>query len=116
MGPIINVQLGAQMGLVAGSRGDLIQLSGGYLGQSISGQDLKGYLKSTDFAIVMGAGVDLPFDTSITIRYIDGLSDINKYSNAPSLPGSVTPSFSTAYTRNQVLQVSVGYKWRKLGK
>ncbi len=113
----LNIQVGPQFGILAGSKGDLIQIQNGFpVGQPVMNQNLSGYLKSTDFSIAFGAGVNLPANLNLSIRYNVGIIDINKNTGGATFPGGLQPSFSTAYTRNQVLQVSVGYQLRKLGK
>lgn len=109
----VNVQVGPQLGFLMSAKGDLVQvLSGGSLGQAVLNQDLKSYLNGTDFSIAFGAGVDLPLGINISVRYNYGLNNINKFSGG----SSDTPSFSVAKTQNQVIQFSVGYRLRKIGK
>lgn len=113
----LNVQVGPQLGILMGSKGDLIQIQNGFItGQPVHNQNLNNYLKGTDFSIAFGAGINLPANLNFSVRYNIGISDINKNSGDASFSGGLQPSFSTAYTRNQVLQVSIGYQLRKLGK
>jgi hypothetical protein len=115
LGSVVNLQAGPQIGFLVSAKGDLIQIiSGGQLGQAVLNQDLKPYLNSTDLSFAFGAGLDLPFGLNMNLRYNLGLSNINKYKGGSG--STDTPSFSTAYTRNQVLQFSVGYRFLKLGK
>ncbi len=109
----VNLQVGPQLGFLMSAKGDLVQVfSSGSLGQAVFNQDLKNYLNSTDFSIAFGAGVDLPLGINISVRYNYGLSNINKFSGG----SSDTPSFSVAKTQNQVIQISIGYRLRKIGK
>jgi hypothetical protein len=113
----LNVQAGPQLGILMGSKGDLIQIQNGFIvGQPVHNQNLNNYLKGTDFSFAFGAGIDLPANLNFSVRYNIGLSDINKNTGDATFTGGLQPSFSTAYTRNQFLQVSIGYQLRKLGK
>lgn len=108
----LNVYAGGQFGVLASAKGDVVALNNGNVGQAILNQDLSRYLNSTDFAFVFGAGIDLPWRVSLSIRYNLGLTDVNKYQGG----STDTPSFSKANTQNQVIQLSVGYRIWKLGK
>ena len=113
----LNVQAGPQFGILASSKGDLNNVQGGvFAGQPVFNQDLSSYLKSTDFSIVVGAGINLPANLNLAVRYTIGITNINKNSPGATFPNNLEPSFSTAFTRNQVFQVSVGYALRKFGK
>lgn len=93
----LNLQVGPQIGFV----------SGGDVKQTISGvttvQSAKDFVKGSDTSVAMGAGWDLPFGLSIDARYNLGVS-------SNGISGSTT-SF-----KNQVFQVSAGFKLIKLGK
>ncbi len=65
--------------------------------------DIKDLYKTTDVSVALGLGWDLPFGLTIDARYNLGLSDIDDDASVPS-------------TKNQVIQVSVGYKLIKFGK
>ncbi|MEM7552030.1 MAG: porin family protein [Bacteroidota bacterium] len=56
----------------------------------------------SDFSLVFGAGIDLPFKLSLDARYVLGLNDINDSNPLSdfSLDGDIN---------NRVFQVSVGY-------
>ncbi|HLZ16189.1 MAG TPA: porin family protein [Cyclobacteriaceae bacterium] len=110
----LNLQVGPQFGLVASATGDLVDKSN--LRLTSSDQNLKDYLSTSDFSIAYGAALDLPFGANLTIRYVVGVTDINKYTNSANIPGTVTPSIGTSTSKNHVLQISVGYRLRKLGK
>jgi hypothetical protein len=64
----------------------------------------------------LGVGINLPVNLNLNVRYNIGITDINKNSGGATFSDGLQPSFSTAYTRNQVLQVSLGYRLGKLGK
>lgn len=66
------------------------------------------FSKTSDMAVSVGAGWDLPFGLTIDARYNIGLSDIK-----------VTPTTNPADAvsfKNKVIQISLGYKIFKLGK
>jgi len=110
----LNLQAGPQLGILAWSKGDLVN-KGIAQGLAASGQNLKDYVNPIDFSVAFGAGLDLPFGGSLTVRYNLGISDVNKYTDG-STPGNTTPSLSTSSAKNQVLQISLGYRLKKLGK
>jgi hypothetical protein len=113
----LNVQVGPQLGILASSTGDLVQVQNGFfVGQPVTNQSLSSYLKSTDFSVAFGAGINLPGNLNLGVRYTVGVTDINENSGGATFPGGLQPSFSTAFTRNQVLQVSIGYALHKFGK
>ncbi len=87
----INLQVGPQFGFLTSAEFD--------------DEDIKDELKGTDFSLALGAGWDLPFGLTIDGRYNWGLSDIND-SEVRGTLGTV---------KNQVWQISVGYKLFKFG-
>jgi hypothetical protein len=93
----INLQLGPQIGFVsaAKAKSDLSGIK--------TTTDIKDDLKGNDFALAFGAGWDLPFGLTIDARYNLGLSKINDASGSPQ-------------AKNQVFQVSAGFKLLKFGK
>src|SRR5690606_26218572 len=99
----INIQAGPQFGFVTNAEAPVAEQLGG---TPTDVQDVKDRMKSSDFTLGLGLGWDLPFGLTIDARYNLGLSNI--YDNAPS------PATDDA--RNQVFQVSLGYKLIKLGK
>jgi hypothetical protein len=112
----LHILAGPQFGILVGSKGDLNPYSNtGLAGAPVFNQNLNSYLKSTDIALVFGAGINLPVNLNLSVRYNVGLTDINKNSGSQEY-FPLQPSFSTAYTRNQVLQISVGYRIHKVGK
>jgi hypothetical protein len=86
----INLQAGPQFGFL--SRAE------------IDDRDYKKSFKDSDISLALGAGWDLPFGLTLDARYNLGLSKINEND----------PDFDKI--KNQVWQVSVGYKLIKLGK
>jgi hypothetical protein len=60
-------------------------------------QDVKDNFKSSNISLAAGATVDLPFGLNFTLRFIQGISDINNTS-------------SSTKVHNYGLQVSAGYK------
>ncbi len=93
----INIQAGPQFGF----------LSGGEVKQTINGitttGDAKDFYKGSDFSIALGLGWDLPLGLTLDARYNLGLSEINDGTNAPE-------------SKNQVFQISAGFKLFKFGK
>jgi hypothetical protein len=99
----INIQAGPQFGFVTNAEAPIQdQLNPG----SYKVQDVKDKMKSSDFTVALGLGWDLPFGLTIDARYNLGLSKI--YDKAPSN--------TTENAKNQVFQLSLGYKLIKLGK
>ena len=92
----INLQLGPQIGFLANAGGDAI--SG-----ATSIENTKSLYKKSDLSAAFGVGWDLPFGLMVEGRYNLGLSKIQ---DNPDLDA----------TKNQVIQVSLGYKLIKVGK
>lgn len=86
----INLQVGPQFGFL--SRAE------------IDNDDVKDSFKKSDVSLALGAGWDLPFGLTLDARYNLGLSKINDSDQ------------NYDKIKNQVWQVSVGYKLIKLGK
>lgn len=99
----INIQAGPQFGFVTNAEQPIQdQLNPG----SYHVEDVKDKMKSSDFTVALGLGWDLPFGLTLDARYNMGLSKI--YDEAPSQ--------QTSNAKNQVFQLSLGYKLIKLGK
>ena len=81
----INLQVGPQIGLLTSA--------------DVNDESVKDELKKTDFSLALGVGWDLPLGLTLDGRYNWGLSDINDGSGA-----------SDNTIKNQVWQISVGYK------
>lgn len=100
----INLQVGPQFGFVTKAETPIAdQLNPG----SYKVEDVKDKMKSSDITAALGLGWDLPFGLTIDARYNMGLSKI--YDQAPSTQ-------QTTDAKNQVFQLSLGYKLIKLGK
>lgn len=65
--------------------------------------DVKDLYKTSDVSVALGLGWDLPFGLTVDARYNLGISDIDD-------DASLEP------TKNQVIQVALGYKLIKFGK
>jgi hypothetical protein len=99
----LNLQAGPQFGFVTSAETPIEdQLNPG----TYTVQDVKNKMKSSDMTAALGLGWDLPFGLTIDARYNMGLSKI--YDQAPSN--------QTEDAKNQVFQLSLGYKLIKLGK
>lgn len=114
----LHLQAGGQFAFLLSAKGDIVQTTtGGTIQAIMLNQDLKSYMNSTDFAFAFGAGVDIPFGLNLGIRYNIGQTNINKYHGAAAgASSSNSPSFSVASAHNQVFQLTVGYRFLKLGK
>lgn len=93
----LNIQAGPQFGFLTTSE----------IKSTVSGikstEDVKDQLnKKSDTSIALGAGWDLPFGLTLDARYNLGLSEF-KLDNGPDI-------------KNKVIQISLGYKFIKLGK
>lgn len=97
----LNLQAGPQFGFLSTS--ELKET----VGSIVTVQDAKDRLgKKSDTSIAVGAGWDLPFGLMIEARYVFGLQDVQ-----------LRPSTTSPLDfKNQVIQVSLGYKLIKLGK
>ncbi len=93
----LNLQVGPQFGFLMSATGPTT--SGG---SGITTGDIKSNFASSDISIGMGAGIDLPMKLSIDARYNLGVSDINNVSNQSAV-------------KNQVIQLSLGYKLFNFG-
>ncbi len=98
----INIQAGPQFGFVNNAEAPVFD----EVDQEWTVMDVKNRAKNSDITLGLGLGWDLPFGLTIDARYNLGLSKI--YDQAPSQ--------QTEDAKNQVIQVSVGYKLFKLGK
>ncbi|MFZ6009975.1 MAG: porin family protein [Bacteroidota bacterium] len=95
----INLQLGPQFGFLTKAETESYNVLNG----SVTKEDIKGDLKKSDVSLAIGAGWDLPFGLSIDGRYNLGLSKINDTAGSEA-------------AKNQVWQLSLGYKLFKIGK
>lgn len=88
----LNLQIGPQFGFLTNDPEV----------QDPQGQSIEDAYKNSDVSLALGIGWDLPLRLSIDARYNLGLSEIN---DNPSLEA----------TKNQVWQISLGYKLFKFG-
>lgn len=93
----LNLQIGPQFGFLTEAGGDIVDENGEV--RPIS----KDLYKKSDLSLGLGAGWDLPFGLTVDARYNLGLSKIED-------------DAALNATKNQVIQVSVGYKLIKIGK
>lgn len=93
----LNLQLGPQFGFLTKAEREAPTVTG-----TTTTEDIKDELKGSDLSAGFGAGWDLPFGLTIDARYNLGLSKINDKSTSQD-------------AKNQVFQVSLGYKLFKLG-
>ena len=94
----LNVQVGPQFGFLLSGDQEAPDING-----NITEADVQDFYKSSDFSVGLGAGIDLPFDLTVDARYNLGISEIDDDESIDA-------------TRNQVFQVSVGYRFISLGK
>ena len=93
----INIQVGPQIGFLSGAEAK--QTIGGVTTTT----NPSSLYKNNDISVALGLGWDLPFGLTIDARYNLGLTKINDGTN-------------TSDTKNQVIQISAGFKLFKLGK
>lgn len=96
----LNLQVGPQFGFLTSAKQD------GYdeaTQQLVRDQNVKSFYKKSDVSLGLGAGWDLPFGLTVDARYNLGLSKIDD-------------DAASAAAKNQVIQLSLGYKLIKLGK
>lgn len=86
----INIQAGPQFGFLTRAE--------------IDGSNVKDSFKGSDLSLALGLGWDLPFGLTFDARYNLGLTKIDESD----------PGFDAV--RNQVIQLSVGFKMFKFGK
>ena len=98
----LNLQLGPQFGFLTTS--EIVSTTSSIK----TTQDVKSLLdKKYEMAVAAGIGWDLPFGVTLDARYNIGLSDIEYKATTTSSPVTF---------KNQVIQISLGYKLIKLGK
>ena len=94
----LNLQVGPQFGFLAtAERDEFNQLT-----QSKSKEDVKDQLKNSEMSVGLGLGWDLPSGFLISARYNLGLTEIN----------DAEPTWNA---KNQVFQVSLGYRLIDIG-
>lgn len=89
LGKVFNVQAGPQLGFILVAK-DQNLVSSSY-------QDVKD-ANSSDFSFALGCGADFPIGITLDARFNAGLTNVTTVSNA----------------KNQVIQMSVGYRFLKL--
>jgi len=96
----LNLQVGPQIGfLTSAEQEDFATGTSG----AITEEDIKNDMKKVDFSLALGVGWDLPFGLTLDGRYNWGLSDNDD--------GVTTNSgVAVGQIKNQVWQISVGYK------
>lgn len=93
----LNIQAGPQFGFLTTS-----EIKSTVAGITTT-EDVKDQLdKKSDTSLAIGAGWDLPFGLTVDARYNFGLSEF-KLDSGPDL-------------KNRVIQISLGYKFIKMGK
>jgi Outer membrane protein beta-barrel domain len=95
----LNLQAGPQFGFITKAEGETIDIQTG----DVTTEDIKDELKGSDISVGLGAGWDLPFGLTLDARYNLGLSKVND-------------SAGSEDAKNQVFQISVGFKLLKFGK
>ena len=95
----LNLQAGPQFGFLASAKQDILDEAGNIE----DCREVKDQLKGTDISVGLGAGWDLPFGLTIDARYNLGLSDVSDQDGADDI-------------KNQVFQISVGYRLISIGK
>jgi hypothetical protein len=95
----LNLQAGPQFGFVTSAKNKTT-----FNGVTTT-QDVKDQINKSDMSLGLGLGWDLPFGLTIDGRYNLGLSKINKSSSSTS-----------SNAKNQVIQLSLGYKLFKFGE
>ena len=93
----LNLQVGPQFGFLTSTGGNTVD----DVGRVIS--NTKGLYKDSDFSIGLGAGWDLPFRLTLDVRYNLGVKEIEDQAAQSAI-------------KNQVWQLSVGYKLFRFGK
>jgi hypothetical protein len=94
----INLQAGPQFGFLTKAESDYNPITGEPINST---EDFKGAYKKSDVSLALGVGWDLPFGLTVDGRYNLGLSSVDDE--------------AAFETKNQVWQVSVGFKLIKLG-
>lgn len=98
----LNIQLGPQFAFTSTS--EIVDVT---TSTKTTTDAKKLFDKKSDIAVAVGAGWDLPFGLTLDARYNIGLSDVEFKPTTTGNPINF---------KNQVIQVSLGYKLIKLGK
>jgi len=70
-------------------------------------------VKTSDVSIGVGLGWDLPFGLNVGARYNIGVSDLINTADPTVAPAYVS-TMQTSQSKNQVIQISVGYRLFKI--
>jgi hypothetical protein len=95
----INLQAGPQFGFLTKAESDYNPVTGQPFNST---QDVKSAYKNSDVSLALGVGWDLPFGLTVDGRYNLGLSSVDDE--------------AAFETKNQVWQISAGFKLFKFGK
>ncbi len=95
----LNVQVGPQFGFLLSGDQETVDIFSG----EVTEEDAKDFIKGSDVSVGLGAGWDLPFGLTFDARYNLGISDVNDVESSGEI-------------KNQVFQISVGYRFIELGK
>jgi|SRR5688572_8165856 len=95
----LNLQVGPQFGFLTSAEQEDFNPNGG----AVTEEDIKDNMKKVDFSLALGVGWDLPFGLTLDGRYNWGLydNDDGVTTNSGAAVGQI---------KNQVWQISVGYK------
>jgi hypothetical protein len=113
----LNLQVGPQFGFLSSAKGDLVNIVNGSIPPNptiTTASDLSAFVNSSDISLVLGAGWDLPIGLNFSARYNLGLSDINEKSG--TIATDRISSLGTTTAKNQVIQISIGYRLFKIGR
>jgi hypothetical protein len=93
----LHIYAGPQIGFLTGGTYEDLNMAG----EKVE-EDPADFVKSSDFSLAFGAGMDLPLNLVAEVRYNLGLSDIN------DITGGVE-------SNSRVFQLSVGYRFLDKG-
>lgn len=101
-----SIQAGPQIGFNTSAKDEYTGVDPGFNGDSGT-DDIKDFVKGTDFGINFGLGYEMQTGLNFSARYCLGLSDIN------DLPSDIDPGFSYGDIKNHngVFQISVGFNF-----
>ena len=101
-----SIQAGPQIGFNVSAKDEYKGVDPGFNGDSGT-DDIKDFVKGTDFAINLGLGYEMQNGLNFSARYCLGLSNIN------DIPSNIDPGFSVGDIKNQngVFQISVGFNF-----
>lgn len=105
-----SVQAGPQIGFLLSAKNEYSftdKVDPGFGNDESGEEDIKDFIKSTDFGINFGLGYEMASGLNFSARYNLGLSNIYDFDN------DVDPDFGIGEIKNQnsVIQLSVGYSF-----